>query len=425
VSIKRILVVDDSATQAERLRLLLTREGYQVDKAPTGREGLRQAKASTPDLIISDVTMPEMDGFQFCRRMKSAPETRGVPFILVTGRATPADIITGLECGADNFIPKPYEDDYLLERVNRVFSELEHRKHDHLDMRVVLTVGGRKITVTADRQQIIELLFSTFEQLSRQHDELAEANRELHRARARADRANQAKSEFLSRVSHEIRTPLHAILGFAQLLEMADLPADDHKSVTMILSAGQHLLDLINDLLDIGRIEEGELALCPEPVCTDDLLRETIELMEPLAAERDIALHGDLTECGLWVTVDRQRLKQVLINLVANAIKYNTAGGTVTLDCHSSAADRLRIDIIDTGPGIAPELLGRLFSPFDRLDAERVNDVEGTGLGLALSQRLVTAMGGALGVDSAVGKGSTFWIELVLAGEPPAAPAPP
>jgi two-component system sensor histidine kinase/response regulator len=413
---KRILVVDDSATQAERLRLLLTREGAVVEKASTGKEGLRLATAnSLPDLIISDVTMPEMDGFEFCRRMKASPETRQVPFILVTGRASPTDIMAGLECGADNFIPKPYEDDYLLERVRRVFHELEHRKENRLDMEVMITVGGRKVNVTADRQQIIELLFSTFEQLSRQHDALAETNRELRRARAQAERANQAKSEFLSRVSHEIRTPLHAILGFAQLLEMTELEVEDQKSVSMILSAGQHLLDLINDLLDIGRIEEGELGLAPEPVSTETILGETIELLRPLATERRIAIGGGRTVDELCVIADRQRLKQVLINLVSNAIKYNTPGGNVTVECvRASASGCARLSVTDTGTGIAPDKLTRLFSPFDRLDVDAARGVEGTGLGLALSKRLVTAMGGAMGVDSEVGKGSTFWLELLV-----------
>ncbi|MEN3356224.1 MAG: two-component system, sensor histidine kinase and response regulator [Mycobacteriales bacterium] len=412
---KRILVVDDSATQAERLRLLLMREGYLVDKAPTGRDGLRQANAVTPDLIISDVTMPEMDGFEFCKAMKASMTTRRIPFILLTGRSSPTDIITGLACGADNFIPKPYEDSYLLDRIKRVFQELEHRKQGRLDMEVVLTVGGRELTVTADRQQIIELLFSTFEQLSRQHDELAETNRELRRARAEAERANQAKTEFLSRVSHEIRTPLHAILGFAELLETTELDGDGQKSVTMILSAGQHLLDLIGDLIDIGRIEEGELGLTPEPVGTEDLLAETIALLGPLATDRRIALADRRSVGGLCVIADRQRLKQVLINLVSNAIKYNNLGGSVIVESRLIPPDRARLEVTDTGPGIAPGLLTRLFSPFDRLGAERAADVEGTGLGLALSRRLVTAMGGAMGVDSEVGRGSTFWVELTVA----------
>ncbi len=422
---QRILVVDDSPTQAERLRLLLTREGYQVEKASTGKEGLRRAAAGRPDLIISDVTMPEMDGYAFCRAMKASPETRAVPFILLTARASPADIITGLECGADNFIPKHYEDNYLLQRIQRVFEQLEHRKRDHLDMEVVLTVSGRKITVTADRQQIIELLFATFEEVSRQHDELTRANQELQLARAEADRANRAKSEFLYRISHELRTPLNAILGFTQLLHTTDLPDDDQEFVRLIVAAGQHLLELIKDLLDLGRIEEGVLTLSVEPVPTRDVFRETVELVQPLATKHGVAVQVDLTPPSMSVMADRQRLRQVLINLTSNAIKYNCEAGQVTLDCRTDQHGRARIEVTDTGPGIAPEHLGRLFAAYDRIDAEKNPGVEGTGLGLSLSKGLVTAMGGDIGVRSEVGAGSTFWVELALAEDPAPSPQRP
>jgi len=421
VSMKSILVVDDSPTQAERVRLLLTREGYRVETASNGKEGLRSAVARPPDLVVSDVTMPEMDGFEFCRAMKNTPASSRVPLILLTARSSPADIITGLECGADNFIPKPYEDTYLLDRIRRVFEQLEHRKRDRLDMEVVLTVGGRKITVTADRQQIIELLFATFEEVSRQHDELTRANRELRLARAEADRANRAKSEFLFRVSHELRTPLNAILSFTQLIHTIDLPAEDQEFVRLIVSAGQHLLELIKDLLDLGRIEEGQLTLALKPVSTRDVFQETAELLQPLAAERGITVHAEPTAPSPYVMADHQRLKQVLINLTSNAIKYNRHAGHVTLDCRITQPGRARIEVTDTGPGIPPEHLGRLFAPYDRIGADKTHGVEGTGLGLALSKGLVTAMGGHIGVHSTLGTGSTFWVELALTEDPHAA----
>jgi two-component system sensor histidine kinase/response regulator len=410
VSMQRILIVDDSPTQAERLRLLLTGEGYDVDKAQSGTDGLRAATASPPDLIVSDVTMPGMDGFDFCRAIKTAPRTRDVPFILLTSRYTPVDIITGLECGADNFIPKAYEDGYLLERIRRVFEELEHRKDRHrLDMEVVLTVGGRKINVTADRQQIIELLFATFEEVSRQHDELAQANRELRAARVQADRASRAKTEFIARISHEIRTPLHAIMGYADLLDPDELDPEYGTYVETIRSASNHLLDVINDLIDIGRIEEGQLDLTLEPVRVEDLFTEAAALLQPLATSRAVTIRR--RDCGRYVLADRQRLKQVLINLVSNGVKYNREGGTLTLACSASPTGQVRIQVSDTGAGIAPEHLRRLFTPYDR-GAATSSLIEGTGLGLALCKRLVTAMDGLLGVDSEVGAGTTFWIDL-------------
>lgn len=415
---QRILVVEDSRTQAERLRLVLAGEGYEVDVAFDGREGLEKARSSGADLAISDVTMPEMDGFEFCRAMKDSPATNLIPIILLTTRTSPTDIMQGLESGADNFIPKTNDDEYLLERIRRIFVQLEQRKQHHLEMEVNLTLGGRRITVTADRQQIMELLFSTFEEMGRHHDELAHANQELQEARAEAERANRAKSQFLSRMSHELRTPLNAVMGFGQLLELAPLPPRELESAHLIVAAGRHLLDLINEVLDIGRIDAGEIDLLLESVRVGDVIAEAVDLTQLLAVERDVEVSGDFFASELHVMADRQRLKQVVLNLLSNAIKYNRAGGTVTLACQAVDDGRARIAVTDTGPGIAPENLDRLFAPFDRIGAERNAAVAGTGLGLSVSKRLVEAMGGTLDVNSQLARGSTFWLELPAAGDP-------
>ena len=407
---RHILIVEDSKTQAERLRLLLSREGYEIELAHTGQEALSKTEARIPGLIISDVTMPGMDGFALCQMIKSSDATRRVPVILLTSRTSPVDIIKGLESGADNFIPKPYDDDYLLGRIARIIEQLELRKDESLDMEVALTVGGRKIRVTADRQQIVELLFSTFEQMTKNFDQLAQANHELQEARIQAERANRAKSQFLSRMSHELRTPLNAINGFAQLLEMSDLAPQDLENVRMIATAGHHLLDLINELLDIGRIEADELGLSLEPVRVADVHEETVHLIRPLAAERGISVEEEDESPDLHVVADRQRLKQVLLNLLSNAVKYNHEGGTVRFGW-AAVDDEVRIEVADTGVGIAEESLERLFVPFDRIEAQRTG-VEGTGLGLTLSKRLVEVMAGRLTVESEVGVGSTFGVEL-------------
>jgi len=415
VMTERILVVEDSRTQAERLRLLLTGAGYDVEVALTGEDGLAKARTNAVDLVISDVTMPEMDGFDFCRAMKASDATAAVPIILLTSRVSPTDIVDGLESGADNFIPKTYDDEYLLERVQRILVQLAHREQGRLEMEVKLTVAGRRITVNPDRQQIMELLFSTFEELGRSHDELTRANEGLQRARAEAERANREKSEFLSRMSHELRTPLNAVMGFGQLLESADMRPDERDSVDQIVAAGQHLLGLVDEVLDIGRIDAGELALSLEPVRAADVVSEAMNLLQPVADERGVELNGDIAACPLSVMADRRRLKQVVLNLLSNAIKYNREAGTVTIGCIDEDDGRHRIEITDTGAGIRPENLDRLFAPFDRIGAEQDSDVEGAGLGLALSRRLVEAMGGTLGVNSDVGVGSTFWVELPVA----------
>jgi PAS domain S-box-containing protein len=239
----------------------------------------------------------------------------------------------------------------------------------------------------------------------------------LRRATVDAERASEAKSQFLSRMSHELRTPLNAILGFAQLLELDPLPNDQASSVDQIQRAGRHLLSLINEVLDISRIEAGQLAVSSESVEVGQVLDEVTALLEPVAEAAAVNMMVEpSTLRDRHVRADRQRLRQVLLNLGSNAVKYNEPGGAVAFRTSLTGDGRLRFSVRDTGPGIPHEQQAQLFVPFSRLGAER-SGVEGTGVGLALSKQLVELMSGAIGVDSAPGHGSTFWVELQTADE--------
>ncbi|HWC13551.1 MAG TPA: ATP-binding protein [Actinomycetota bacterium] len=253
------------------------------------------------------------------------------------------------------------------------------------------------------------------------NDRLKHSEAAVRAAMKVAERANQAKSEFLSRMSHELRTPLNAILGFAQLLEMDELDAEQKENARYIVSGGHHLLDLINEVLDIARIDAGTMSLSLESVALEELIGETVSLVRPLADEAGVNLRTKVptTLRDAYVRADRQRLKQVVLNLLSNGIKYNGPGGSVEVRC-ASVDDVIRIDVIDDGRGLSPDQQENLFTPFNRLGAES-SDIEGTGLGLALSKRLTEAMDATLTVHSEVERGSTFSISLARAEDPVAA----
>ena len=247
--------------------------------------------------------------------------------------------------------------------------------------------------------------------LSREITEQKRVEQELRKTKEEAERANAAKSEFLSRMSHELRTPLNAIIGFAQLADLDAKTADEHENVEQILRASTHLLQLINEVLDISRIEAGHIPVFLKPVPLQIAAKEALDLVGPLAAEKNVRL--EQFSCNYYVNADGQRLQQVLLNLLSNAIKYNKPGGQVTLSCCERSRDALRIEVRDTGIGIEDYEIPQLFQPFQRLTAT-AETIEGVGLGLVICQRLVRSMGGTMGVKSEPGMGSTFWFELPL-----------
>lgn len=290
-------------------------------------------------------------------------------------------------------------------------NDVTKRKNAGLEIRELNTGLEERIMLrTAELAELNEFLMKEIE--VRKNAEI-----EILKARAEAEQANMAKSKFLSRMSHELRTPMNSILGFAQLLEMGDLNTGQKKGVNHILSSGKHLLNLINEVLDISRIESGRLTLSIEPVKVSSSILEVMDSIHFQASRRHLNLTLVSSESNqLFVRSDRQRMKQVLLNLVGNAVKYNSDGGSITIETRIMPADSkgstpLRISITDTGEGIAEQDLPRLFVPFERIGAEKTA-TEGTGLGLAVVSSLMESMEGKYGVDSVPGKGSTFWIEF-------------
>jgi signal transduction histidine kinase/AmiR/NasT family two-component response regulator len=299
--------------------------------------------------------------------------------------------------------------------------ELTARARDGKD-----TVVSYNATTFYDRDRRLQGVFAAARDVTerkRFEQALLETNVALEGAKSSAEKANLAKSDFLSSMSHELRSPLNAILGFAQLMESSSpLPTPAQAArIAQILQAGWHLLNLINEILDLAVIESGKVSLSLEPVSLDEVMSECQAMMEPQAQQRGIRMTFPRFDHPNFVWADRTRLKQIVINLLANAIKYNKERGSVHVDCTLAGPERTRISVKDTGAGLSPEKLAQLFQPFNRLGQE-AGGVAGTGIGLVVTKQLAELMGGGIGVESSPGVGSVFWIELPPTAVPELAP---
>ncbi len=407
----RILVAEDSPTQAEQMKYLLEGQGYPVTIAVNGRRALALARQDKPALIISDVVMPELDGYEFCREVKSDATMKAIPVILVTSLSSPHDVVKGLECGADSFLRKPYNENHLLARIEQVLTNHDLREEGRMRAGIEIVLSGQRHFITAERQQILDLLISTYEEAVRINEELSTANRQLEMRNREVERANQFKDEFLSMMSHEVRTPLNAILGFSELLldgRFGPLAGKPQQYVDHIHNSGRHLLRLTNDILDVSRIEAGRMELVVETVSLQTVVSEVLESLRPLSEKKSQNL-GQKMDGKLTVRADPTRIRQVLTNLVGNAIKFTPTGGSIEVRAHLTG-DNVRINVEDDGPGIPAHEREHIFQAFYRL--KREGETEGTGLGLSISHRLVEMHGGRLDVESRSGTGSCFFFTL-------------
>ena len=298
--------------------------------------------------------------------------------------------------------------------------ELQVRQSDGVEQWVKLHLSAGN---SGTDKPVLRVIFSDISERVGLVHALQETNRNLESARVQADKANQAKSEFLSRMSHELRSPLNAILGFAQLIEAGSPPPTpaQKSSLKQILNGGWYLVKLVDEILDLASIESGHAALTMDSVNLGAVLQDCQSLVEPLASAREVQISFPKLHVARFVHADSTRVKQVIINLLSNAIKYNKVGGSVRVACSTPEPNRLRVSVHDTGEGLPANKLAQLFQPFNRLGQENNATTQGTGIGLVVSQKLALSMGGAMGVASTVGVGSEFWFELDLISAPSAA----
>jgi signal transduction histidine kinase len=420
----KILIVEDSKTQALGLHDLLVENGYEVSVAFGGLEAQAYLENFFPDIIITDIIMPDISGYELCRIIRNNERTKNIPIILLTSLASPDDIIEGLKSGADNFITKPFEKSGLLARINYILLNKQLRETQPSSLGLNLFFAGHEHLISAERTQILDLFFSSYDAAIQKHRqleatvrELSETQEYLYEARKEAEQAKEARGLFLANITHDLRSPLSAIIGLAALLAETALQPVQKEYVTIIKNAGESLLAQINNILDFSKIDAGMLELDPLDFDLYEQVNIASSILTKEALDKKLRIETNIApKVPQFLVGDEFRLRQIFINLLSNAVKYTFEGGVAfnisCVDCTNGKTARLRFEVIDTGIGIPEDKQQTLFQPFVQGHQSAARIYGGAGLGLSIVKQLVARMGGTISLTSKPGLGSTFIFEI-------------
>ncbi len=421
---QKIFIVEDSPTQLEQLKIILEESDYKYGFAINGKEALEKIKVEKPELVITDIIMPEMDGYELCKSIKSNPELKDISVMLLTTLSNPEDVIKGLESGADNFLTKPYSPDFLISRVKYILANKEIRKvGGGSEVGIDIVFSGKKYRITSDKMQIIDLLLSTYENAIQKNIELSDANRkltEMHKEVAlknvQLQKLNEEKNKFLRMAAHDIRNPVGLALSYSSLIleDFGDEINDEVKEYLKIIrQSSDFVLKLLDQLLNVAVIESGELKLNYKEEDLIELVKRVITFNKITANKKSMTLKFNSNFSELKVEIDKVKIEQVLNNLLSNAIKYSHPNTTIEIAVEKQA-DKVMVKVTDHGQGIKKEEIDKLFKPFAKVSTKATGGESSTGLGLSIVKKIIEAHQGEVGVMSEHGKGSTFYFTLPL-----------
>ena len=407
----RILVVEDSPTQAEHLCYILEKHDYQVKAARNGNDALAMIEEARPTLIISDILMPEMNGYELCRRIKALDDCRDIPVILLTSLSDPRDVIKGLECGADNFITKPYEEEYLISRIRYLLANRYQSGERNALPELKISLAGQEYNIRSDRRQILDLLLSTYEAAIRKNKELISARDELNDLNEQLKCANHDLEAFSSTVSHDLRRPLNNIHISCQAIEMlyeSTLDKGCREYFRYIFNAAESMNKLISTLLEFSTLSSRKLVR--QRVDLSGMARDILEESRFGDPQRRVTFH--VAE-GITGYGDMRLLRVVLENLLGNSLKYTLLKESAVIEFGMTEIDgNPTYYVRDNGAGFDMSSADKLFAPFQRLHSE--TEFEGFGIGLSTVQRIVHRHEGRIWAEGEVGKGAVFYFTLNL-----------
>lgn len=413
-AIARVLVVEDSPTQAEEVRLILDAAGFQVETAPSAETAFdRLGQPADFDLVISDIVMPGLSGYDLCSRLKGQGATKRIPVLLLTSLTEPIDVIRALEAGADGFLSKPADPDQLIARVKWLLENRRLRAASRAASGTDIFFGGTRFTISSERQQILDLLVSTFEDAVRKNRELAAARDQLAEKHDALQRAERQKEELTALLVHDLKGPAAGIMMAAQSrLRGGGVDGTERELWTEVYAAADVINRMVLNLLDIARSEDGVFTVKPTPVDPAALVDEVRQLMAPLARGRQHDIVVRVAREIRPVRADRELLRRVLQNLIENAVRHSPPAAPVVVEAEASGGS-IDFRVRDQGPGIPPELRARIFDKYVRLPSPQgASESFGKGLGLAFCRMAVEALGGRIAVEDNVPHGATFLVRL-------------